>query len=77
MQKNVDLRHVRTGVRLTRDEKIESEYGALCARTRRRQRAAKAALRRAGIEPRVKIGSAFVPPRVARQFLHCGVGGTK
>lgn len=77
MQKNIDLRHVRTGVRLTRTEVIEAQSEALCARTRRRQRAAKEALRRAGVEPRVRIGSAYVPPRVARQFLHCAIGGLK
>jgi hypothetical protein len=77
MQKNVDLRHVRTGVRLTREEIVESQLEALGARTRRRQRAAKEALRRAGVEPRVRIGSGYVPPRVARQFLHCAIGGSK
>lgn len=77
MKKNLDLRHVRTGVRLTRAEVIEAQHEALCARTRRRQRAAKEALRRAGVQPRVRIGVHYVAPRVARAFLHCNVGGTK
>ena len=77
MQKNIDLRHVRTGVRLTPEDQAESAQLQLCERTRRRQRAAKEALRRAGVEPRVRIGSAYVPPRVARQFRHCASGGLK
>ena len=72
---NVDLRHVRTGVKLSRAEIADSEYMSLCARTARRQRAAKAELRRRGVVPRVLIGGAWVPPSVARLFTHTNVRG--
>jgi hypothetical protein len=78
MVKNLDLRHVRTGVKLSRAELMDSEYQALCARTERRQRAAKAALARRGVEPRVTIGSLFVPKHIAKHFHHCPtVGGVR
>jgi hypothetical protein len=75
MLKNLDLRHVRTGVKLSRAEVLDSEYHALCARTERRQRAAKAALARRGVAPRVVIGSGWVPSYIARHFHHCAVRG--
>lgn len=75
---NLDLRHVRTGVKLSRAELVTSEYEALCARTARRQRAAKAALARRGVAPRVSIGSLFVPHHIAKHFHHCPtVGGVR
>jgi hypothetical protein len=73
MVKNLDLRHVRTGVKLSRAELLDSEYQALCARTERRQEAAKAALVRRGVEPRVRIGSIYVPHHIARVFTHIKV----
>jgi hypothetical protein len=78
MVKNLDLRHVRTGVKLSRAELLDSEYQALCARTERRQEAAKAALVRRGVEPRVRIGALFVPSYIAKHFHHCPtVGGMR
>lgn len=70
---NLDLRRVRTGVKLSRAEIIEGQYEALCARTERRQRAAKAALAKQGVEPRIRIGSGWVPSYIARHFLHVKV----
>lgn len=70
---NVDLRHVRTGVRLSRAELADSQYQALCERTKRRQEAAKAALVRRGVVPRVRISSIHVPPHIARVFTHIKV----
>jgi hypothetical protein len=78
MVKNIDLRHVRTGIKLSRAELLDSEYQALCARTERRQEAAKAALVRRGVEPRVRIGALFVPSYIAKHFHHCPtVGGVR
>jgi hypothetical protein len=78
MVKNIDLRHVRTGIKLSRAELLDSEYQALCARTERRQEAAKAALVRRGVEPRVRIGALFVPSYIAKHFHHCPtVGGMR
>lgn len=78
MLKNLDLRHVRTGVKLSRAELLDSEYHALCARTERRQRAAKAALASRGVQPRVAIGALFVPKHIAKHFHHCPtVGGVR
>jgi hypothetical protein len=75
---NLDLRHVRTNVRLSRAELVDSQYQALCARTERRQRAAKAALARRGVAPRVAIGALFVPGYIAKHFHHCPtVGGVR
>jgi hypothetical protein len=72
----VDLRHVRTAVRLSRAEIVEAEHLALCARTERRQRAAKAALANRGVEPRVSIGALYVAPRIAKHFQHSdSIGG--
>ncbi|PXW23380.1 hypothetical protein [Paraburkholderia caballeronis] len=72
---NIDLRHVRTGVRLTHAEIAEAAYLALCIRTANRQRAAKEALNRRGITPRTPIGTGYVPPAVARVFTHSNVRG--
>jgi len=69
---NIDLRHVFTGVRLSRQEIVEAEYRALCVRTERRQKAAKARLVERHVEPRVAIGSKYVPPAVAKHFQHIG-----
>lgn len=66
----IDLRHVATGIRLTASEVIQAQHDALCARTERRQREAKAALERRGVAPKVAISQHYVPPSVARQFQH-------
>jgi len=74
----IDLRHVRTTVRLSRAEIVEAEHLALCARTAQRQRAAKAALARNGVEPRVLIGALYVAPRIAKHFQHSdSIGGVR
>jgi hypothetical protein len=75
MLKNLDLRHIKTNVRLSRAELVDSQYQALCARTERRQRAAKAALAGRGVQPRVVIGSGWVPSYIANHFHHCAVRG--
>jgi hypothetical protein len=62
---------------LTRALVLEIQYEMLCARTARRQRAAKAALVRQGVTPRVCIGRCWVPPRVARAFTFMDVGGER
>lgn len=78
MLKNIDLRTIKTGVKLSRAELLESEYQSLCARTERRQRAAKAALARRGVAPRVAISALFVPHHIAKHFHHCPtVGGVR
>jgi hypothetical protein len=64
----IDLRHIQTGIRLTPSEVIHAQHDALCARTERRQREAKAALERRGVTPKVAISQHYVPPSVARQF---------
>jgi hypothetical protein len=75
---NLDLRHMRTNVRLSRAELMDSQYQALCARTERRQRAAKAALARRGVAPRVVIGALFVPKHIAKHFQHSdNIGGVR
>lgn len=54
---------------------LDLKYEMLCERTKRRQEAAKAALVRRGVVPRVRIGGAWVPPNVARAFVHTNVRG--
>lgn len=68
-----DLRHVQTNVRLSQAEILDAEFAALQARTEQRQRAAKQDLTRRGIEPRVRISGAYVPPNVSRQYQRCKV----
>lgn len=60
---------------LTRARVLELQYEMLCERTARRQQAAKAALVRRGVQPRVRISGAWVPPCVARVFLYTNVRG--
>jgi predicted DNA-binding transcriptional regulator len=62
---------------LTRALVLEIQYEMLCARTARRQRAAKAAMVRRGVLPRVCIGKYWVPPSVARAFTHMNVGDAR
>lgn len=54
---------------------IELQYEMLCARTARRQEAAKADLVRRGVAPRVRIGGGWVPRMVARVFTYTNVRG--
>ncbi|MDE1007698.1 MAG: hypothetical protein OSB38_18700 [Paraburkholderia fungorum] len=75
---NVDLRHVRTNVRLSRAEIVEAQWNSLCTRTAQRQRAAKAALARRGVAPRVHIGALYVAPHIAKHYQHSdNVGGVR
>lgn len=60
---------------LTRERVSELKYEALCSRTARRQREAKEALVRQGVAPRTPIGTAYVPPSVARNFTYTNVRG--
>lgn len=60
---------------LMRARVLDLQYEMLCARTARRQQAAKAALRRAGVKPRVRISAAWVPPSIARVYTHMNVRG--
>jgi hypothetical protein len=54
---------------------LDLQYEMLCARTARRQAAAKAELVRRGITPRVRVSGAWVPPNVARVFTYTNVRG--
>lgn len=58
-----------------RERALELKYEMLCKRTARRQEAAKAALLRRGVTPRVKIGSGHVPAAIARVFTYTNVRG--
>lgn len=60
---------------LLRERVLDLKYEILCERTRRRQQAAKAELRRRGVAPRIDIGGAWVPTNVARVFTHSNVRG--
>ncbi|WP_109477667.1 hypothetical protein [Paraburkholderia sp. C35] len=60
---------------MLKDRVIDLKYEMLLERTKRRQAAAKAELVRRGVEPRVRIGGAWVPPNVARVFVHTNVRG--
>lgn len=60
---------------MLKDRVLDLKYEMLCERTRRRQEAAKAALVRRGVEPRVRISSAWVPWYIAKHFHHCAVRG--
>jgi hypothetical protein len=60
---------------MLKDRVLDLKYEMLCERTKRRQEAAKAALVRRGVEPRVRISSAWVPSYIAKHFNHCAVRG--
>jgi hypothetical protein len=63
---------------MLKDRVLDLKYEMLCERTRRRQEAAKAALVRRGVEPRVRISALFVPSYIAKHFHHCPtVGGVR
>jgi hypothetical protein len=58
---------------MLKDRVLDLKYEMLCERTKRRQEAAKAALVRRGVVPRVRIGSIYVPHHIARVFTHIKV----
>lgn len=61
---------------MLKDRVLDLKQEMLIERTKRRQEAAKAALVRRGVEPRVRISSIFVPSYIAKHFHHCPtVGG--
>ncbi|CAB3730546.1 hypothetical protein [Paraburkholderia rhynchosiae] len=60
---------------MLKDRILDLKYEMLCARTARRQEAAKAALVRRGVVPRVRISGAYVPPCVARVYTYTNVRG--
>lgn len=60
---------------ITRERVSDLKYEALRSRTARRQREAKRALVRQGVTPRTPIGTAYVPPSVARNFVYTNVRG--
>lgn len=60
---------------LMRARVLELQYEMLCERTSRRQQAAKAALVRRGVQPRIDIGYAWVSRNVARAFTYTNVRG--
>jgi hypothetical protein len=71
--KNMDLRHVVTGVKLSRVERMEAQLRHLVASNQAQRRQRKAENARRGIAPRVVIGSAHVPPAVAKAFTYIKV----
>jgi hypothetical protein len=58
-----------------REKVLDLKYEMLCERTKRRQQAAKAALVRRGVQPRIRIGHAWVSRNVARAFTYTNVRG--
>ncbi|APR40000.1 hypothetical protein [Paraburkholderia sp. SOS3] len=62
---------------ITRDRVLELKHEALCARTARRQRDAKAALSRQGVAPRTPISTGYVPEEISRVFTYTNVGGVR
>lgn len=71
--KNTDLRHVATGVKLSRIERMEAQLRHLVASNQAQRQQRKAENQRRGIGPRVVIGSAHIPPAVARAFAYIKV----
>lgn len=62
---------------LMQQKAFDLKYEMLCERTRRRQEAAKAALKRLGVSPRTPIGTGYVDPKISRVFLYTNVGGVR
>lgn len=62
---------------MLKDRILDLKQEMLCARTARRQSAAKAELVKRGIAPRVRIGSSYVAPVIARSFSYLPVGGAR
>ncbi|MBF6987216.1 hypothetical protein [Cupriavidus sp. IK-TO18] len=71
--KNTDLRHVVTGVKLSRIERMEAQLRHMVASNHAQRQQRKAENARRGLSPRVAIGSAHVPPAVARAFAYIKV----
>ncbi|MDR6381791.1 hypothetical protein [Paraburkholderia caribensis] len=65
----------RSGSGISRERVMDLQLEALQSRNARRQQAAKAALVRRGVQPRVVIGRGWVPENVARNFAHMNVRG--
>lgn len=73
-----DLRHIDTGISLTRQERIDADYSHRCARVVSEVLYAKLENWLNDInEVRVDIGRDYVPERVARAFAYVAVGGLK
>jgi hypothetical protein len=62
---------------MLKDRVLELKQEMLCARTARRQQAAKAELTKRGVSPRVLIGSGYIAPAIARTFSYLPVGGAR
>lgn len=60
---------------MLKERVLELKQEMLCARTARRQQAAKAELVRRGVTPRVRISSGYVEPAIARTFSYLPIGG--
>ncbi|WP_354684791.1 hypothetical protein [Cupriavidus necator] len=73
ISKNTDLRHVVTGVKLSRIERMEAQLRHMVASNHAQHKQRKAENARRGISPRVAIGSAHVPAAVARAFAYIKV----
>ena len=71
--KNMDLRHVVTGVKLSRIERMEAQLRHMVASNHAQHQQRKAENARRGITPRVAIGCAYVPEAVARAFAYIKV----
>ncbi|MGA7781133.1 MAG: hypothetical protein WCA85_25965 [Paraburkholderia sp.] len=72
----IDLRTVETGVRLTQAERLAAQMRHLSAMNDAQLAEKKARNARRGLVP-MEIGVHHVPESVARQFLHCTVGGVR
>ena len=62
---------------MMRDRVLDLQYEMLCARTARRQQAAKAALVRRGVVPYPAIATGYVPPSISSQYAYLPVGGVR
>lgn len=62
---------------MLKERVLDLKFEMLCARTARRQQAAKADLKRRGVHPRVRIGSGYVAPSIARTFSYLPIGGAR
>ena len=62
---------------MLKERVLELKQEMLCARTARRQQAAKAELVRRGVTPRVRISSGYVEPAIARSFSYLPIGGAR
>lgn len=72
----IDLRTVVTGVQLTQAERLEAQMRHLAAMNDAQLAEKKARNARRGLKP-MAIGVHHVPPRIARHFLHCAIGGVR